>query len=156
MYLKEEIIALEPNYVDGIGNMTLIHGLDGSIVQDGRRISTIFKHMAKYDLIDMEQIRKIIRKYLNINKNIPYVFNEENIYIPIKTRKPIGRNDGASTFVKISNIDSYKDSIMELSNGEKLKILEKKKLVERRIRAGMLAGLVIKEKNYILHNILER
>lgn len=156
MYFKEEVIALEAKYVNGIGNMTFVHKLDGSLIKDKRKISTIFKQMAKYDLIDMKQVRKMIKIYLNINKDIPYVFNKDNIYIPVKTRKPICKNDGASSFIKISCIDSYIGKEIYLSNGDCIKTTEKKEIVEKRIKSGILSGLVIKEKNYILNNFLEQ
>ncbi|HHX67171.1 MAG: hypothetical protein WAO56_05330 [Miniphocaeibacter sp.] len=152
MYSKDDIIALEPKYVNGIGNITYIYLLDGSLVKDNRRISTIFKQMARFDLLDMEQVRLIIKKHLYIKKNIPYVYNKENIFVPIKTRKPICKNDGASTYIKISAIKNIIGNKIYLVNGINFKSLESKTTIEKKINNGRLSALIIEEKNYIVCN----
>ncbi len=151
MYSKEDIIALEPIYVEEKGDIVIIHGLDGSLTKDNKRISTIFKQMSKYDLIDMEQVRLLIKRFLNIRKNIPYVFNKDNIFIGIKTRVPIGKNDGAFSYIKISSIDKIEEKRIYLETGNIIKILENKNAVERKINNGMLASLAIEERELFLH-----
>lgn len=156
MYSKEEIIALEPTYVKEKGDIVIIHKLDGSLIKDNKRISTIFKQMAKYDLIDMEQVRLLIKKLLNIGKNIPYVFNKDNIFIGIKTRVPIGKNDGAFTYVKISSIKIVGERVLYFNTGRTLNTLESKNVMERKIRRGMLAALVIEERQFFyIETIIE-
>ena len=152
MYSKEDIIALEPRYINGIGNINFIYGLDGSLIQDKKRISTIFINMAKNDLIDMEQVRKIIKKYLYIKKNIPYVFNKENIYIGVKTRIPKFKNDGSLTYIKISSIELIEGSKIILCNGSCIVTLENKTSIERKINDGRLSALAVMERKFLLHS----
>lgn len=152
MYFKENIIALEPRYIKDIGNITCIHQRDGNILKADKRIGTIMKNMASYELLDMQECRKFIGKNLSIYKNIPYVFDLENIFIAIKTRVPIGKNDGAMSYIKISEIEEFQEGHILLSSGLKLKIMDDKSILSKKINQGKIAGVIIKERKFIMKN----
>lgn len=152
MYFKEDIIALEPRYIDNIGNMTCIHFNDGTVVEDKRRIPTIMQSMASSDLLDMKECRKFIGKHLGITKNIPYVFDLDNIFIAVKTRIPLYKNDGAMTFIKIKDIEKISGTSITMSNGLRIETLEKLTIVDRKVHQGKISGVIIKERKFIMNS----
>ena len=146
MYYKENIVALEPVYEDGVGDITRLYLKDGNIVDDNRKIPTILKNMAKEDLVDMEQVHQIIKKFLMMRKSLPYVFNPDYIYIGIKTRKPLCKNDGSLAFVNIDEIKKCSEGTLCLKNGLEIKVLENKTSIKKKINNGILCGILIEDR----------
>ncbi|MDO5017918.1 MAG: hypothetical protein Q4E02_01325 [Lagierella massiliensis] len=146
MYYKEEIVALEPIYCDGLGDCTKVHLNNGDTEIESIKIPTILKNMAKEDLVDMAQVHQIIKRFLTIRKSLPYVFNQDYIYIGIKTRKPLCKNDGTQTFVNLKQIDKHRDGILYLKNGDKIRVLDDKTTIRRKINNGILCGMLIEDR----------
>ena len=152
LYTKEEVVAIEPKYVKGKGNMNIVHLKNGEVKEDKRRIQTIMKNMAMLELFDLKLGRKLIEMNVGISKNIPYVFDLENIFVAVKTRVPIGKNDGAMSFVKLSEIvnSEIEEDTLLLSTGSSLKFLEKASKVQERIRYGKVSAVILDKIRFIL------
>ena len=146
MLYKENIVAVEPIYVKGFGDATKIYLKNGETKVDKRKINTILKEMAKRELVDMTQVHQLIKKYLSIRKSIPFVFDKNYIYIGIKTRKPICKNDATLAFINLNEIKEYNNGILYLKNGAEIKVLDSKTLIRRKINNGILCGILIEDR----------
>ena len=121
MLYKENIVAVEPIYEKGFGDATKIYLENGETIIDKRKINTVLKEIAKTELIDMKQVHELIKKYSSLKKSLPHVFDKNHIYIGIKTRKPICKNDGTLAFVNLNKIKEYpRNNIIILKSGQYL------------------------------------
>lgn len=100
------------------------------------------KKIARNQLIDITEAKKLIKKSLNITKNPPICF-KNGTYCMIKVRKPISKNDGSYGLFNIESIEEIKTGHIILSNNQKITTLESKKSIEDKIQKAKLARLVI-------------
>lgn len=131
--LKRGIVAISPVYKKGIGDVTIIKLEDEEILIE-RNIKTVLSNIAKFFLLDLAESRRYYSEYLDKKRNIPLVYNGENIYIVVKTRQPIGKNDGAMSYVNSRYIDSVKDGVIGYHNGEKLKTYTSDRTIKRNLK----------------------
>lgn len=146
MFFKENIVAVEPIYEKGFGDATKIYLENGETIIDKRKINTVLKEIAKTELIDMKQVHELIKKYSSLKKSLPHVFDKNHIYIGIKTRKPICKNDGTLAFVNLNKIKECNDGILYLENGVEIKVLDNKTLVRKKMNDGILCGILVEDR----------
>lgn len=113
-YFKRGVTAIVPMYADGLGDVTIIKFRDGREVVIENNIKTVISHFAWALLIDLSASRDHYGEILGKKKNIPLVLDEKNIFLLFKTRVPIGKNDGAHTYVNCRYIQDYKDGMLSL------------------------------------------
>lgn len=117
--LKRGILAIIPLYKTGVGNITKVILEDGEVeIYVG--IKTVVENLAKSYFLDLRESFKYYRALLMKNKNLPLVLNQDNIYIQVKTRHPIGKNDGAMSFINYKHIKTIENGDLILDNGEKI------------------------------------
>ncbi|MDO5718658.1 MAG: hypothetical protein Q4P34_06715 [Tissierellia bacterium] len=143
--LKRGIIAISPVYEKGIGDVTKIKLEDGEETID-RNIKTVVENIAKTFMLDLTESRRYYGQYLDKKKNIPLVYNSDNIYIVVKTRYPIGINDGAMSYVNCKYVKGSEGGVIKLNNGDEIKTFTS----DRTIRKNL------KELNYILRDLESR
>lgn len=100
------------------------------------------KKIARNQLIDIIEAKKLIKKSLNITKNPPICF-KNGTYCMIKVRKPISKNDGSYGLFNIDSIEEIKTGHIILTNNQKITTLESKKSIEDKIQKAKLARLLI-------------
>ncbi len=131
--IKRGIMAISPVYKKGIGDITIVKLEDEEIIIE-RNIKTVLNNIAKFFLLDLTESRRYYSQYLDKKKNIPMVYNGDNIYIVVKTRNPIGKNDGAMSYVNSRYISGVKDGIISYRNGDSLKTFTSDKTIKRNMK----------------------
>ncbi len=138
-----EIYAIIPIYVENIGNAVEIYLEDRKIIQY-YSLDCCIKKIAKNELIDLIEMKKIIKKSLNITKNPP-VCLKTGTYCMIKVRKTISKNDGSYGLFNINSIKETKPNEILLKNNTTIKILESKRNVDEKIRKARLARIFVED-----------
>ncbi|MDU7298982.1 MAG: hypothetical protein E7L43_04410 [Finegoldia magna] len=98
--------------------------------------------IAKSELIDLTETRKIIKKTLNITKNPPICLKNVT-YCIIKVRKTILKNDGSYGIFNIDSIQEIQTGKIILTNFKSITISESKKNIEDKIQKAKLSRLLI-------------
>lgn len=138
-----QLQAIIPIYVDDIGNAVELYFNDFTTTRF-YSLDCCIKKIARNELIDIAEAKKLIKKSLNITKNPPICF-KNGTYCMIKVRKPISKNDGS---YGLFNIDSIKEIVkghITLTNTQKIPTLESKRNIEDKIKKAKLARLLIED-----------
>lgn len=102
-----EILAILPKYVADRGNCTLVVKGDGENLILNKSIKTTIGLLGKYYMIDLVEVRKRYREIVFSKNLIPIPLSRKDIFVPLKTRYPICKNDGAFGYINqrfITNI----------------------------------------------------
>lgn len=113
------IVLIQPSYEKGLGDTTRVV-LENSEVFICKNIKTVIKNLAKTRFLDLEEERRYFKQILGKNRNLPLAYDKNYIFLPVKTRFPIGKNDGAMSFVNVRKIEKAKDGMITFDNGTSL------------------------------------
>lgn len=72
------------------------------------------------------------------------------VFIAVKTRQPIGKDDGAHSYINIETIKSFKDDKIDFKNGSSLKVDCKLKTIEKNIKQARLLKDIIYSRNILI------
>lgn len=111
--MNEELIAFLPVYIDMKGNCTSLHTARGGVYNVEKSIRTVLNQLSEYFLVDLKASRKYYGELLFVTNLVPIPFNEDNVFIPLKVRKPLCKNDGSIGYVNIDYIEK-----LSVSNGK--------------------------------------
>ena len=137
----KQLQAIIPIYVDNIGNAVQLYFNDFTTT-NYCSMDCCIKKIARNQLIDITEAKKLIKKSLNITKNPPICF-KNGTYCMIKVRKPITKNDGSYGLFNIDSIETITTGHILLKNSTEITILESKKSIEDKIQKAKLARLLI-------------
>ena len=140
--ILEELMAFLPVYLSMKGNCTLLYTNRGGQYELESTIRTILNQLSQYYLIDLRAIRKHYSNILNIKNLVPIPFNEENIFVPIKVRKPLCKNDGSFGYVNIKYIKKVSikkgKALIYLKNDDIIECLSSVETVNKHIKNGKI------------------
>ncbi len=150
--IEEKIIALLPVYLAMKGNCTRVITLKGGSYEIERTVKTVLKQMSKFFLVDLNHIKAYYGNLLNVKNLTPIPFNKDHIFIPVKVRRPIARNDGSLGYINISYIKKVvsikgKTKII-LTNNNSIDSLNSLETVNKHIKNGNIVKKLIQEKDY--------
>lgn len=152
--VKDEIIALIPLYVDNKGNSTKIITNKSNSIILYKTIRTALKLLAKYFMIDLSSARKYYGDLIGSSNVIPIPFSSDNILVPIKTRRPISKNDGSFSYINlrfIKNIHERDNGVYILMEGNvEIKCIQNIKTVKKHISQGRIVKKIYDERQKIL------
>ena len=137
----KQLQAIIPIYVDNIGNAVQLYFNDFTTTSYCS-LDCCIKKIARNQLLDITEAKKLIKKSLNITKNPPICF-KNGTYCMIKVRKPITKNDGSYGLFNIDSIEAIESGSLTLKNNEKITTLESKRSIEDKIQKAKLARLLI-------------
>ena len=137
----KQLQAIIPIYVDNIGNAVQLYFNDFTTTSYCS-LDCCIKKIARNQLLDITEAKKLIKKSLNITKNPPICF-KNGTYCMIKVRKPITKNDGSYGLFNIDTIEKIEKGALTLKNSVKITTLESKKSIEDKIQKAKLARLLI-------------
>lgn len=125
----KQIAVLIPYYDDYGQNSTCILFQDGS--RDYRSYSVKhFIYCMFYQLhLDPNAVRFWTSQILGTKLNTPLIVDESLIFIPVKFRKSIGKQDGCFAYINSQSISSCGDYKILLTSGETIDILSPKSYV---------------------------
>lgn len=140
--IPEGIMAILPVYIPMKGNCSQILTYKGQTYEIDKTIRTTLSKLSKIYLVDLKAARKYYGNILNIKNLIPIPFDRENIFIPIKVRRPVCRNDGSIGYVNIKYIDKvYKKeerAIIRLKDEKNIECLYSIDTVNKHIKNGYI------------------
>src|SRR5690554_4644720 len=99
--LKEGVVAFVPEYIDQKGNCTIIYGKESKKIILEKSIKTVIRLIAKYYMLDLNEAKKRYRPLVSSSNLVPIPLSKSDIFVPIKTRRPMYKNDGAFGYVNI-------------------------------------------------------
>ncbi len=148
--VKDEVMAILPLYIDEKGNSTKIITKRKSNIYIYKRLKTVLKMFARYFILDLKACRKMCGKYINMSNIVPIPFTDDDIFVPIKSRKPISRNDGSFGYFNIKYYDTIKrenDKIyIVLDNNIKIESYQSYKTTVKHINNGKIIQRLYKHK----------
>lgn len=127
------IVYIKPEYREGMGDVTRVRTKTNSIVFK-KNIQSTIKNIARFLFFDLDESKRYYKELLGKGKNLPLVFNEDNIFICVKSRIPTKKNDGAMTYINPIYIKEHTCGKITLTNGETLKVLCSDQTIKRQIR----------------------
>ncbi len=111
---------LIPIYSENGANQTLVGREGSSPYRDHRRLKTVLIHLAKIFSLDLRQLRKNCAQLVQRKNKVPLAFHPRLILIPVHTRKPVTKDDGATGYVTLSKITSIVNLEVKESNNNAL------------------------------------
>ncbi len=149
----ENICVMMPCYSRDGHNCTKVILDDGRDYIEKVRIRTMMKRMYEHYMMDARAYERKLRSKLGPGP-IPVRMSAEKVYLPIKMRKPFGRDDGAFGWVnalcivEVAKVSGGVSSI-RLQNGVDLEVLESVDVIERkRERVTLIDELFRKTRVY--------
>lgn len=139
--LKDEIEAIIPIYTKEGGNFTKVKRV-GEDLLVAKSVKSVLKDICKFYHYDLKSSNKAYGRMLGIKKTPPIPFTKNLIFIAVKTRKPIGKDDGAFSYVNIEKVEEVKEGTIYFKDGKVLDILSKDKTILKNINLAKL----LKEK----------
>ncbi|MTI70054.1 MAG: hypothetical protein FH751_07365 [Firmicutes bacterium] len=140
--LKKHPIAFIPVLVKDKGRATKIITKDLEEIYVSNRIGTVLKKMAVNELIDLEAVKKVVGDISGCKRLAPIILGGENIYIPIKVRKPICTNDPCYGYFNTKYIKNYKKkdkkTIIILKGDIKIEVNQTIKTITKYINVGKI------------------
>lgn len=151
--IYEELIAFLPVYVQLKGNCTSIYTIGGGNYYVEKSLRTFLKQLTEYYLVDLKAVRKYYGELLAIRNLVPIPLNHENVFIPLKVRKPICKNDGSIGYINIKYIERVIEfsgkTIVYLKDKTTIESLNSLNTVNKHIKNGHIVKRLYNEKNNI-------
>lgn len=140
-------------YVQLKGNCTSIYTIGGGNYYVEKSLRTFLKQLTEYYLVDLKAVRKYYGELLAIRNLVPIPLNHENVFIPLKVRKPICKNDGSIGYINIKYIERVTESsgktIVYLKDKTTIESLNSLNTVNKHIKNGHIVKRLYNEKNNI-------
>lgn len=139
--IRRNILAIIPFYHESLGNCTKLILCEGEeIVKTTAK--TFIKNLCKHYHFDHKASNKYFGDLLSTKTNLPIVFSKDLIYIKLKIREPIGKDDGAMGHFKIQDIKKIIErdgkTLIRLKNNHEISLLCSKSTAEKQLRQGRL------------------
>jgi len=152
--IMEGIIGLIPLYIDMKGNSTRVITKENSEVYIYKSIRTVLNIIARYFTLDLNASRKYYGGLIGYSNIVPIPFNRENIFVPIKVRSPISKNDGSFGYFNIANIKGVREKsegIEIILDGDiSVKSIQSMKSIERHIRDGEIVKKIYQDRGKLI------
>ncbi|NLK44247.1 MAG: hypothetical protein GX300_07635 [Tissierellia bacterium] len=151
--LRKGLVALLPEYIDLKGNCTIIFGRDTKKIIVEKSIKAVIKSIAKYYMLDLNEAKKRYKPLVSSSNLIPIPLTKSDVFIPIKTRRPMYKNDGAFGYVNIKYIKEVKSkkdhTYIYLNNGLIIEALCNLSTVEKHLRNGHIISRCYEERGIV-------
>ncbi len=141
--IEKGIVAILPEYVKDIGNCTIIYTKDKNKIILNKTIRTILKNICSHYHLDVKAANKTYGEVLSVKRSPPIPFARDNIFINMKVRQPIHKDDGAHGYIKLDEISQIKRSktskqntCVSLKNGLEIEALNKPETINKKIKDG--------------------
>lgn len=144
-----KIIAVLPVYLDIQGNSTKIIFEDNEDIFIYVRVNRVIKNIAGYYALDLRKVRDEYGSLIESKNMVPIPLTKRDIFIPIKMRKPISKNDGSIGYFNLKYIDDVKIKGEDVYIGTlkcDIKVMNTKNTVIKHINEGKLVKNIYNEK----------
>jgi len=143
----DEVVGLRPAYHRS-SNSTEIFLDKGQVFTDQRTLKSVVKALARCYAIDLKAQRQLLRDRTGRKAVIPFFLGKERVFIPLKMRRPLARNDATYGYVDVRCLQEVEQEgrrkcWVMLSNGIKLEVFSNRATVIQSLHIGkqLLASL---------------
>lgn len=127
-----------PEYVEGLGNCTKIKDAKGEQILE-RTVKSVIKSICNEKMMDLRILKRKAEKILGQSNLIPIYLSSNEIYIPVRIRRPMVERDGGYGYVNFSMIEKIMDKHILLKDKSNLNYIgSKRSLMKRCKMAGVL------------------
>lgn len=144
-------MAFLPVYIRMKGNCTSLYTAKGEVYHMEKNVRTVLNQLSQIFLVDLKASRKYYGELLSMTNLVPIAFNQDNIFVPLKVRKPLCRNDGSIGYVNIKFIEKVKESngkaIIHLKDKTTINSLNTATTANRHIKNGYIVKRLYKERH---------
>jgi hypothetical protein len=139
---RKELMAVLPEYIRSKGNCTVVYleKMEPFVIE--RSIKTVIKALERHYKVTPREVKTKYQHLISSSNLIPMPLSEENIFVPIKTRTPICKNDGAFSYINIKHIYIVTDKKdyreVCLSDGKIIKSISTLPTLQNHIRNGYI------------------
>lgn len=149
--LNEGLMAIVPEYMDHRGNCTILYSKYHEPLIVERNIQTTLKLIAKYYMIDLKEMKKRYGKVVSSPNLVPIPLSKKDIFIPVKTRIPMLKNDGAFSYINTKYIEKVskdkENTIIHLEKNTKIRALCGMATVDKHLKNGYVVSTCYEERN---------
>lgn len=150
--LQGQIEALVPIYTGTGANASIVRRVEGDLLLD-KSIKSVLRDICRYYHYDLASSNKKYGEILAMKKMPPIPFREDLILIAVKTRLPIGKDDGAFSYVNIDQVERVEGKIIYFKDGNSLKILAEDRTVEKNIRLAELLKSQLRKSSIMAREV---
>lgn len=128
---------LIPEYVEGFGNCTKVKGTTGEQVLS-KTVKSALKSICAEKMIDFRIAKRKAEKILGQCNLIPIYINNNEIYIPVRIRRPIVIRDGGYGYINFCTIEKIMDKYIVLKDNSILDYIESKRSLLKRYKMAKI------------------
>lgn len=125
----KKLTAIIPEYKSEKGDCTTLHFLDEEPITVERNIRTVLKNIAKEFMLDLTLAKRKYGAVVSSPGLVPIPLGKEDVFLPLKVRKPLFKNDKAFGYINLkyikeikSNKDLKTDCVI-LSNNQEIELM---------------------------------
>ncbi len=151
-------LAVLPRYEQWVGNVCELYGLHLEIVVCHHTLKTQMRKFFRDVALDEQLYLKRAREILGIRKGIPLAYGSDRVFLPVRTRVPNIKNDGAHAYIRLNAIAKVRDYSIELIGGTKLDCLQSKSSLETAMQRARTIEAFLRleeEKNRVEREMVE-
>ncbi|WFA08580.1 competence protein ComK [Tissierella sp. Yu-01] len=151
--IKDEIMAFVPIYVEGKGNCTKVYTKYNEPEILEKNLKSVVRNLCKFYMIDLNETRRRYKSLLSSPNLVPLPFSKRDIFIPLRTRKPLLKNDGATGYFNMKHIkkitDNKASTFIHLENNVQIEALCNKFTVKSHLKDGTIVSRCFEERTMI-------
>lgn len=149
-HVEEEIMAFVPEYIDMLGNCTIVYTYKGGKRVVDKSIKTYLNSLGKYFMLDLKESKKYYGNILGVSNTVPIPFAQNYVFMPFKARVPLCKNDGAFGYANIDYIEKVNEVnghvVICLKSSWEICSLSSKKTVEKYLKQGFIVKKLYMER----------
>ncbi|MDF2672910.1 MAG: hypothetical protein K0R09_1175 [Clostridiales bacterium] len=124
---------LIPAYIDELGNCTKTKDTTGEHIIN-KTVKSVLKSICVEKMVDLRIAKRRAEKTLGQSNLIPIFLGSNDVYIPVKVRKPIVIRDGGYGYVNFVMIEKIMDKHIILKDRSSLDYIESKRCLLKRYK----------------------
>ena len=148
--LNGELMAIVPKYIDYRGNCTILYSNSREPLILDKSIKTTLRLIEKHYMIDIRELKNRYASLVSSPNLVPIPLSKKDIFIPLKTRIPMYKNDGAFGYINMKYIEKIfpkkNITIVQLSNGINFKCLCSLSTTSKHIKNGNIISKCYEER----------
>jgi len=149
--ISNGIMAIIPLYIDMKGNSTRIKTRNSKEFNIYKSIRSVLILLSKYFMIDLNASRRYYGRVIGCKNVVPIPFDKDNIFVPLKVRKPLSKNDGSFGYFNLDSIkrvDKKENHVhIILENDSAVNIIQSYDSVHKHIKDAKLVKHVYYERS---------
>ena len=139
--IEQDILVMVPSYEGESGNCTKVF-LQEEVVVVRSTLRTFLKKLCSYHHFDLKASNSHYGKLVSARSNLPIPITQDRIYIQLKVREPIGKDDGAMGYFKLGGIRKIFSregvTLIRMEDGVEHPCLCKLETAKKQLRQGNL------------------